>query len=317
MKGFTHITKIERKEIESLLNNKKQYGVSHIAQILKRSKSSISDEIRRNSVNGQYRADKAHQKAYVKKKYARYQGMKIVQDDELRKYVDKWLKKDISPEIISGRIREVDKHISYAGKDAIRKYRQSEYGKIKGFKKKNKYKKKGRKNIRIDGRKFIHERPNIQGNIKHFETDFIDSGRDGKGYLYTRRNSVSRKLIMDKLEAKTKDNMIELMKRDKRYMDVLTTDNDIVFASHMEMEEMSNIDMYFCNPYSSWEKGSIENVNRTIRKYIPKGTDISKISKKKIKEIENKINNRPLKCLGYLTPIEFESKMSPLTGAHL
>lgn len=84
----------------------------------------------------------------------------------------------------------------------------------------------------------------------------------------------------------------------------ITTDNDLLLQRHKELEKILNMKIYFCDPYSSWQKGSIENVNKNIRKYIPKGSDISKYSKYKIKKIEEKLNNRIMECLDFFTPYE-------------
>ena len=101
---------------------------NYIAKTLQRGKGTISEEIRENKVNEIYDAKKAHHKAYVKRKYSKYQGMKIVGSKETRDYVEKHLKDDQSPETISGRMKEVDTHIPYAGKRAIYKYIYSVYG---------------------------------------------------------------------------------------------------------------------------------------------------------------------------------------------
>jgi len=87
-------------------------------------------------------------------------------------------------------------------------------------------------------------------------------------------------------------------------MKTVTIDNDILFQKHKELENLLNIKIYFCNPYHSWEKGTIENINGHIRKHIPKSSDLSKYSKQFIKKIENKLNRRFLKCLNSLTPDE-------------
>ncbi|QQR54385.1 IS30 family transposase [Candidatus Peregrinibacteria bacterium] len=84
----------------------------------------------------------------------------------------------------------------------------------------------------------------------------------------------------------------------------MTTDNDILFQKHKELEKLLGIKIYFCHPYHSWEKGTVENTNKIIRKDIPKGSDISKYSKAFIQRLEEKLNRRPLKCLNYLTPKE-------------
>ncbi|MFH1030152.1 MAG: IS30 family transposase [bacterium] len=92
----------------------------------------------------------------------------------------------------------------------------------------------------------------------------------------------------------------------KRFPEIktLTLDNDILFKMHRTLEKLLNVKIYFCHPYHSWEKGSIENLNRFIRKFIPKGSNLSRFSKKYITEIERKCNDRYLKCLDYATPDE-------------
>ncbi|EIC72762.1 IS30 family transposase, partial [Bacteroides thetaiotaomicron] len=81
-------------------------------------------------------------------------------------------------------------------------------------------------------------------------------------------------------------------------------DNGKEFAKHEEIAQKLEIKFYFCKPYHSWERGANENTNGLIRQYIPKGKDFSEVTNKQIKWIENKLNNRPRKRLGYLTPNE-------------
>jgi len=84
----------------------------------------------------------------------------------------------------------------------------------------------------------------------------------------------------------------------------ITYDNGPENARHIE----TNIDLdclsYFCQPYHSWEKGAVEQVNGLIRRFLPKGTDISCVHQSSIRKIENLLNNRPRKCLDYKTPNE-------------
>ncbi len=96
----------------------------------------------------------------------------------------------------------------------------------------------------------------------------------------------------------------------KRFPEIktITTDNDLLLRRHKELEELLCVRIYFCDPYSSWQKGSIENANKNIRKYIPKGSDIARYSKYRIKKIEEKLNNRSMECLDFLTPYEVLEK---------
>ena len=87
-------------------------------------------------------------------------------------------------------------------------------------------------------------------------------------------------------------------------IDSLTIDNDISFRRHEEMSLLIGAPVFFCHPYHSWEKGSVEKMNQLIRRFVVKGCDISKVTVLRIKEIERILNNRPLKCLKFRTPSE-------------
>jgi IS30 family transposase len=88
------------------------------------------------------------------------------------------------------------------------------------------------------------------------------------------------------------------------YTDTITADNGKEFAKHQEIAEKLEVSFYFYKPFHSWERGANENMNGLIRQYIPKGTDFSEITDEFVAWVENKLNNRPRKRLGYLTPNE-------------
>ena len=121
-----HLLRSERCEI-SILKHRK-YSLREIARVLKRSVSTISDEIRLNNVKGEYDPIKAHYKSYVRRKYGKYQGMKIVHNPKLREFVEKELLDDQSPPNISGRIRKHEKQLPSVSKNIIYRYIKSPYG---------------------------------------------------------------------------------------------------------------------------------------------------------------------------------------------
>ena len=84
----------------------------------------------------------------------------------------------------------------------------------------------------------------------------------------------------------------------------LTYDNGIEMAMHEHFTKKTNMKVYFAHPYSSWERGTNENTNGIIRRYFPKGTNFNQVSQKELQIVQNKINNRPKKVLGFLTPNE-------------
>lgn len=276
-----------------------------------RSVSTISDEINKNSVKGTYDSDKANQKAYVRRHNASYRGKKIVKNIKLRKFIEKNLLDDQSPEAIAGRIKYHKKQLPNVSKNTIYEFLRSPYGKIIGLKlKKKKYRKKRPKVQELKDRVFIDKRPkiiNLRKRVGDLEGDFVVSGKDGKGILL---GAVDRKLRVTFLEIiydVTIDEVHKSFKRIKKRfpeMRTLTIDNDILFQMHKTLEELLDVKIYFCDPYSSWQKGSVENRNKIIRKYIPKGSDLSQYDVGEIKTIENYLNDRYLKCLKYATPGE-------------
>lgn len=310
-KKYSHINKAERLEIKILLD--KGYSYRSIARVLKRSISSISEEIRNNGVNGEYDPEKAHHKARVKRKNSKYQGMKIVEDDNLWRYIENKIKEDWSPEMISGRIEEIDRHIKYISPKGIYKFIYSVYGRklerclaYKGRKRKSKT---TQKIHQLLDRVFIDKRPKIVDKRRRFgdwEGDFIVSNKQGKGVILTLYERKGKYVLMKKMADKTINEVHQIIYEltNGVILNSLTLDNDIVFKKHKELSEVLGKPIYFCHPYHSWEKGGVENTNKLIRRYIPKGSDISQYSDEYIQMIQDKLNNRPRKCLNYRTPNE-------------
>jgi len=247
----------------------------------------------------------------VRRKDASFRGKKIVFHKRLREFVDGALSDGQSAEAIAGRLKYREKHLPYVSKDTVYRYLKSPYGKLIGIKWKKRIKpKKSRKVIKLKDRVFIDKRPKViekRGRIGDLEADFIVSGRSGKGILLT---AVCRKLRVKFLELIKEVSIDEVHsafeKIKKRFpeMKTLTLDNDILFRMHKTLEKLLAVKIYFCHPYYSWEKGSIENVNREIRKFIPKGSNLSSCDKKFIQSIEEYLNQRFMDCLNYATPEE-------------
>lgn len=285
---------------------------------MKRSVSTISYEIKNNSVKGKYYPIKAKHKAYVHRKYSKYQGMKIVHNSALRDFVEVALCDDQSPANISGRIRKHEKYLPNISKNSIYRFIESSYGaKIKYHREKLKNRhRKWRQSAkeRLLDRTFINKRPasiNRRSSIGDGEADFIVSGKTGKGIILNLTDRKSRAPFLEKITEVNIENVhIAFIKIKKRFPELrtFTTDNDLLFQRHKELEKLLDIKIYFCHPYHSWEKGTVENTNGYIRKYIPKSSDISKYSKKFIVEIERKLQRRFMKCLKHLTPIEVIKK---------
>lgn len=298
-------------QIETYLSE----GVSKraIARKLGREPSSVRYEIARNSVRKRYDAKKAHAKAYQTRWRAKHQVLKVAMDRTLHAYVTKAIRQYWSPEAIAGRIRYVDTHIPRAGKDAIYAFLESVHGRplerylwLKGAKHPRHVPR-----VTIDGRTMIDERPkNVEKRkvFGHWEGDFIVSGKKGSGALLVLVERKSRYVIIRKLHdrsiATVNAALHDIFGGGQLVVDSLTIDNDISFRRHEEMSKLIGAPVFFCHPYHSWEKGSVEKTNQLIRRFVPKGSDVSKVSVSRIKEVERVLNNRPLKCLGFRTPSE-------------
>ena len=317
---FAHINKTERLEIAALLDRKRSIGF--IASALGRSKGSLSDEIKLNGVNGVYDPWKANTKARVRRRNAKYQGMRVRDHDDLEKYIAEKLGLDWSPELIAGRLKYVDKAIPYVSFRGVYKYVNSVFGTHLQKLLVRKYRKKKPKSAKtsqpIANRTFIEERLKItenRGRFGDWEGDLIVSGKSGKGVLVVLHERKSRYVLIRKVLSQATEiinQTIHELTGGLVKFKSLTLDNDISFAKHEKLSNLIGAPIFFCHPYHSWEKGGVENTNGLIRRYIPKGSDISQYSDIEIATIQNLLNNKPRKCLKFKTPKEIMSENNQL-----
>jgi transposase, IS30 family len=251
----------------------------------------------------------------VRRRQAKFQGKKIVMHPALRNFVEEKLLEGRSPDSIAGRISKHEKGLPNVSADSIERFLKSVYGRsIEAARRRQKHRRKYRrpraKVGQLKDRKFIEMRPKIaenRGRVGDAEADFIVSGRDGKGVLLTLADRKLRVSFVEKILPVSIQNVHRGFLRIKeRYPELLTitTDNDLLLQHHKELEKLLGVKIYFCHPYHSWEKGTIENTNGEIRKDIQKGSDISKYSKRFIRAVETKLNNRYMETLNYATPQE-------------
>ncbi|OGG78934.1 hypothetical protein A3J11_02915 [Candidatus Kaiserbacteria bacterium RIFCSPLOWO2_02_FULL_55_12] len=274
----------------------------------------ISEEIRKNSVRGAYDAKKAEHKAHVRRKYSKQQCLKVVSNRELRRYVEEKLREEWSPELIAGRIRNLERHLPRVSPKAIYAFVYSVYGRpfeqylySKMVKKKG-GPKRGRTTV-MDGRTSIEQRParvEKRKEFGHVEGDFIESGKDGAGSFLVLVERKTRYPFLaycaDRTAAAVNSLVFHLLQN--MPLKSLTLDNDVSFKKHKTLSELVGAIVFFCHPYTSSEKGTVENRNRVIRRTVPKRTDLSQVSEETIRAIEMKMRNRPMKCLNYRTPQE-------------
>lgn len=286
-----------------------------IADKLDRSISSIQDEIKFNSVRGIYNAKKADFKAYQKRWKSKIQCMKVAMDPGLTRFVINSMKSEHqSPGGMSGRLKKVETNIQYASAKAIYNFVRSPNGRqIEQYLYSKAVHKKGgpkrNTSVTIDGRVTIDKRPKTVENrveFGHYEGDFIEPGKDGKGSIMVIVERKTRYPFLIYLEDRTTKNVNRIVEEMLTGLPVrsFTIDNDISFQKHEELSEMINATIFFCHPQCPHEKGTVENRNKAIRRYIKKKSDLSIYSKEFIAEVERKLRDRFMKCLDYKTPRE-------------
>jgi len=262
--------------------------------------------------------------------------LKIGHDHKMCEYIEKEIKAGMSPDVIARRIRDRDDFkvkistktiYNYVEKNVFLDvdYKDLIYGRYK----KTKGKGLNRPSYRnIKGRS-IEERPEEVEERKecgHWEMDLVVGGKGkSKEVLLTITERVSRNEIIRKLPDRKQESVIhalDVMERQmgrikfRKKFKTITVDNGSEFLNSSEMERSClskkklRTRVYYAHPYSAYERGTNENMNRMIRRFIPKGADISKYTKKEIKRIENWLNNYPRKILDYRTPREIYAEVA-------
>lgn len=313
-----------------LLYGWKKTGVSlrEIGRRLGRDHTSLSDELRRNRVgparkrreyfNQEYLPGLAQAKA--EKRGIKQRTKAPLKEVVIFLYVREHLRKPFfwTPEQISGTL-PLDHPGKSISPETIYQYIYSKSAKryklwqLLPYGRKKRMKQNGRsvhRDSKIPGSISIDLRPEVvslRSRAGDWETDNLGGLITDKTALSVTVERLTRYTALTKLS-----NRLAVTKRDAliRRLGVfpptlrqtLTADNGAENTLHQEISQGLQLLMYFCHPYHSWEKGSVENINQRIRRFIPKGTSIDQLSAKKIKEIEWILNHTPRKCLGYLTP---------------
>lgn len=276
--------------------------------------STVSREVKRNGgKGGVYGWLKAHERAEGRK--SRSPGNRAIKAEIIWLVKEHMIEDQWSPKQISGRLATEGIHISH--ETIYRMVRADSSGELAGHcRHKMKYRRKAShghetKAPGIPDRVSIHERPAEADGTRSgdYEMDTV-FGKNGKDVLLTIVERASNFMMMEKLEhgkqAKPLADAVYrlLLPYKGELLRTITTDNGSEFSQHKLISKRLNVPVYFTDAYSAWQKGAIENTNKLIRQYIPKGTDISAIPESRIKEIQYKINNRPRQKLNFLTPKE-------------
>jgi len=304
-----HINLEERRKIEAWLEV--NITQKEIAKKLKRSTSAISKEIKNNSVVNQktnkkeYIAKKANLKAYVKQHRKKIECFTLskLKHSKLRKFVELRIVEGWSPEQISSYTENERNNLEYVSAKSIRKWINKRRPNLERYlfwnrsNMKTGPKRKKTKFLEDKERKTMEDRdllfPEFKLEFGHWEMDFIVS----------KYNSYVILVLVESLTKITKIKLLENRKNDyvnEAIFSILkdeivlsiTTDNDIAFQHWKDIEKQLNTNIFFTDPYASWQKGLVENTNRWIREFIPKKTDLKLVTDIQLKNIENYINNK-------------------------
>lgn len=298
---YRHISKTERLELSILRT--KGYSIREIAASLGRSPASVSRELRRNEVLGRYDPTQADHKAYVKRKYSKYQAMKIREHPALERYIQERLTEGWTPEEISGRLADEGATIRVSFK-TIYQYLDTALGeRYRIFLPSHTWgRRKRTKHVHIPKRVFIEERPHAAANrseIGHFEGDMLGVPRTSSSTIAAVVDRMSRYLIAEKIRRRSAiASYGRMLAREQAH--TLTLDNDVCHVHHADL----TVATYFCHPYRSWEKPTVENTFQRLRRWIPKPANIQNYSSSDIHAIIDRMNATPRKCLGWRMPVE-------------
>lgn len=328
MRTYHHLFLEERERLYAW----KEKGVSlrEIGRRLKRNVGTISRELKRHTKYGKtYLPCLAQRRANRWAAKQRYKAP--LKEPLIFLYVREHLRDyHWSPETIAGRL-PVD-HPGYSIDDETiyryiygRKQRRLKLWNYLIFHRRKRMKKNGRK-VKAFGRLNeaipITQRPPIINERKesgHWETDNMEGKRSDENAVSVTVERMTRVTRLQKLvdhTAATKTQVLlgQLKQEDTSLRKSLTVDRGVENSNHKDITGITGMPVYACNPYHSWEKGTVENMIGRIRRYIPKGKCVDGVSQKKLDLIEEILNSTPRKCLRYLTPNEYLERI--LAASH-
>ena len=286
----------------------------------------MSDELRNNAPYGaEYIPCRAQRLSDKRGWRQRYKAP--LKNPQVFLFVREHLREGLSPDEIAGRLPLLHPGESvsyetiyrYIYSRRMKRYKYWEYLTLR----RNKRRKKLGRGIRrvssgkIPGSVSIDLRPevvNLRSRIGDWETDNIIGAQTDKTALSVTVERVTKLTLLtklsDRLAVTKRDALIrrlEVFPKEIRL--TLTADNGSENTNHRELSEELQILIFFCHAYHSWEKGTVENMNGRIRRYIPKGVSIDQLTEEQIRKVEIRLNSTPRKCLGYLTPYEKMSQV--------
>lgn len=307
--GYRRVTQVQRYVIWAMHRAKKCQA--EIALEIGVSKSTISRELSRNRGRRGYRPEQAQRLSEGRQTYRRANRRFT---SEMRAMIEESLRIDQSPEQIVGACRDagiecvsaerIYQHVWEDKANGGTLYTHLRSGRRK---RRKRYASKSSRGI-IPHRRPISSRPKaVEGRKQfgHWEGDTM-IGKNHKQALVTIVERTTGLVRIQRVTRKTSEAVtqacISLLRDDRQCVRTITTDNGKEFAGHQDIEQGLNARVYFADPYSSWQRGTNENTNGLIRQYIPKSRPLESVTDEEIRWIEDRLNNRPRKRLGFKTP---------------
>lgn len=309
--SYNQLAESQRYQIDVLMRIGKSQRET--ARILRVSSSTISRELKRNGRDGDYCPVSAQQASDRRRRKAA-KARKLT--PTVTASIERLLRRDWSPELISGRLRsEVGIRISHqciydhvwkdyrSGGDLFLYLRRC-------GKPPRRHAGNGASKSKIPNRVGIETRPEIvdeRARIGDWEVDTV-IGRQGGAALVTLVERKSRFTLIGRVERRyadlVRDSIIGLLEDHRGKLCTITADNGTEFVEHERVSQSLGLDFYFAHAYSAWERGSNEQTNGLIRQYLPKGMSLDDVTEGELEWIMDRLNHRPRKCLDFLTPYE-------------
>ena len=313
MKPYTHFSVDERLSLQLFL--KEQKSLRNIATLLCKNVSSISREIKRNAnKSGKYNFWRATS-LYIYRRKKSVRRMKLKTDKNLTSFVTDKLKLFWSPQAICARWKR-DTHGSKISPTtiyhAIKKSILPDVSAKKHLRRRGKHRAKKSLFNTIKPDNLIRDWEDVIVNrtrLGDWEGDTVHGGI-GKGGVVTFIDRKSRELVVKLISnfsaVEIKHAILHALKG--KIVNSISLDNGSEFAEHKKIHEELGVKIYFADPHSPWQRASNENANGILRFFFPKGCDFHAVTQYELDVVVSLINNRPRKCLDWLSPIEFLTK---------
>lgn len=320
MKNYQHLTIHEREQIKLLISQGE--SLRQIAKRLKRDPKTIGRELGRNSppIGKSSYCPTDAQKLAVKRRAE--SKTKKLDRGPLKTYVVRKLTRGWSPETIAGRLKEIHSQTTVSYETIYqfvydRQNHNMRYWEFLhyGHKRRELFggrKSQSSKKLVIPNKTNISMRPdeaNRRETVGHLESDLMEGTKKTGSFVSVTVDRKSGFVMLDKLATKQSDERIgTLTKRLRRYppsfRKTITFDNGLENCNHEQLISELGCQTYFCNAYHFWEKGTVENTIKLVRSWLPKRSDLSRITQADLNIIGWELNNRPRKRLGFRTPAE-------------